>query len=312
MASAKETDRKRADPSTGDEPAGGHGGRRRGLDADEPVAEPGPVDASDLAIGIDFGGSGIKGALVDVRTGNLAGRRIRVPTPQPSVPREVVSVMGELVDQVAKSYQGPGVDSLPVGVGIPSATRAGAPLTAANIDQDWIGFPAEKELSLTTRRVVAVGNDADVAGLAEVRFGAGRGHPGVVIVLTIGTGIGSGLFVDGRLVPNTELGHVELRGKDAELRVSDAARDRLRLSWKEWAGGFDEYLRLLEKLFWPDLFILGGGASKRTDHFLSYISVKTPVVPAELRNNAGIVGGALIAHERLGLAALAEAGEPFA
>jgi polyphosphate glucokinase len=149
------------------------------------------------------------------------------------------------------------------------------------------------------RRTVAVGNDADVAGVAEIRFGAGRDKPGLIIVLTIGTGIGSALFVDGRLVPNTEIGHLELKGKDAEERVSEAARDRLKLSWKEWAAGLDDYLHLLEKLFWPDLFILGGGASKRADNYVAYLTVKTPICVATFRNNAGIVGAALIAHERL-------------
>jgi polyphosphate glucokinase len=260
----------------------------------------------DLAIGIDFGGSGIKGAVVDLRTGQFVGDRIRVPTPQPSVPRDVVAVMDGLVHRLleaATGGDGPVVSAadaagLPVGVGIPAVTRSGTVLTAANIDSGWIGFPAERELTLAMDRTVAIGNDADVAGLAEVRFGAGRRQRGTIIVLTIGTGMGTALFADGRLLPNTELGHIELNGRDAEERVAESARDRFNLGWKDWASGFDAYLHALERLFWPDLFILGGGASKRSDNYMQYLTVKTPVVIATLKNNAGIVGGALIAHEK--------------
>ena len=256
------------------------------------------LDPGLLAIGLDFGGSGIKGAVVDVTTGELAGERLRVPTPQPSVPREVVSVMTELVGRLAEPWAGRGGDELPVGIGIPSPVRDGVTLMAANIDPGWVGFPAERELRLAMKREIALGNDADVAGLAEMRFGAGKDQHGMVIVLTIGTGIGSALFVDGRLVPNTELGHLELNGKDAESRAAESARARFNLSWKEWAGNFDQYLHMLEKLFWPDLFIFGGGASKRADNYLQHLTVKTPIALAAFRNNAGIVGGALIAHER--------------
>jgi polyphosphate glucokinase len=259
---------------------------------------PAGIAPADLAIGLDFGGSGIKGAVVDVRTGQLVGDRLRVPTPQPSVPHEVVAVMDGLVRRLAAPWSPSEGDGFPVGVGIPAAIRYGTTLTAANIDSAWIGFAAEREMGLAMRRTVAAGNDADVAGLAEIRFGAGRDQPGLVFVLTIGTGIGTALFIDGRLVPNTELGHLELRGRDAEERVAESARDRLGLNWREWAGGFDEYLHALERLFWPDLFIFGGGASKRADNYLSYLTVKTPIALATFRNNAGIVGGALIAHER--------------
>jgi len=277
------------------------------------AADPSP---GDLAIGIDFGGSGIKGAVVDIRTGVFYGDRIRVPTPQPSTPREVVAVMSSLVrrliDALAAREDGSvsAVDAagLPVGVGIPSAIRSGTVMTAANIDPAWIGFPAEKELSRVLDRPVAIGNDADVAGLAELTFGVGRAQLGTVVVLTIGTGVGSALFVDGRLVPNTELGHLELKGGDAEVRVAESARDRLGLNWKEWAAGFDEYLHMLERLFWPDLFILGGGASKRADNYLQHLTIKTPVVVATLKNNAGIVGGALLAHERRTRGAVAALG----
>ncbi len=273
---------------------------------------PGDVHHADLAIGLDFGGSGIKGAVVDVRTGMLVGDRLRVPTPQPSVPREVVAVMDGLVRQLAAPWPPSEGDVFPVGVGIPAAIRGGSTLTAANIDPAWIGFPAEREMGLVMGRIVAAGNDADVAGLAEMRFGAGRGQAGLAIVLTIGTGIGSALFVDGRLVPNTEIGHLELKGKDAEERVSEAARDKLNLSWKDWAAGLNDYLHMLERYFWPDLFILGGGASKRADNYLPFVTVKTPIALAAFRNNAGIVGGALIAHERRSRHSVRVTGEPFA
>ena len=269
------------------------------------------IRSGKLAIGIDFGGSGIKGAIVDVSNGELVGERLRIPTPQPSVPREVVAVMDTLVKKLVEQVDGTTAGSLPVGVGIPSAIRNGAPLTAANIDPGWIGFPAEREMAAAMRRIVAIGNDADVAGLAEMRFGAGKGRNGLVIVLTIGTGVGSALFVDGRLVPNTEIGHLEYKGHDAEERVAESARDRLGLSWKEWAAGFNGYLQELERLFWPDLFILGGGASKRADNYLPLLTVKTPVAVATFRNNAGIVGGALIAHEKASRVSVAMAGEPF-
>ncbi len=272
---------------------------------------PEDADPGDLAIGLDFGGSGIKGAVVDVVNGRLIGDRLRTPTPQPSVPREVVAVMDGLVRRLASPWDASDGDTFPVGVGIPTAIRHGATVTAANIDSGWIGFPAEQEMGLAMHRVVAIGNDADVAGLAEVRFGAGRDKPGLVIVLTIGTGVGSALFVDGKLVPNTELGHLEMKGRDAEERMSEAARDRLGLSWKDWAVGLDDYLRMLERLFWPDLFIFGGGASKRADNYLSYLTVKTPIALASLRNNAGIAGAALIAHERRSQAPAPMARQPF-
>lgn len=260
--------------------------------------QPADVRPADLAIGIDFGGSGIKGAVVDVRTGQLVGNRLRIPTPQPSVPDEVVGVMDELVRHLVAPWDPRDGDAFPVGVGLPAAIRNGVTLTAANIDSAWIGFAAEQEMEFAMRRTVAAGNDADVAGLAEIRLGAGRYQRGLVFVLTIGTGIGSALFIDGRLVPNTELGHLVVDGRDAEERVAESARARLGLNWREWAAGFDAYLHELERLFWPDLFILGGGASKRADNYLSFLTVKTPIALATFRNNAGIVGGALIAHER--------------
>jgi polyphosphate glucokinase len=278
------------------------------------------VRPGDLAIGIDFGGSGIKGAVVDCRSGLFVGDRIRIPTPQPSKPRDVVEVMDTMVRRLVEALtegERPVIsvaDSamLPVGLGIPSATRAGTVLTAANIDSSWIGFQAEREIGLALGRPVAIGNDADVAGIAELRFGAGRRQRGTIIMLTIGTGMGSAVFADGRLLPNTELGHLEMKGRDAEERVAESARDRLNLGWKDWAAGFNDYLHMLERLFWPDLFILGGGASKRSDNYMQYVTVKTPVVIATLKNNAGIVGGALIAHEKRSRDAVDRSGEPIA
>jgi polyphosphate glucokinase len=275
--------------------------------------------AGDLAIGIDFGGSGIKGAVVDIRTGQFVGDRIRIPTPQPSKPRDVVAVMETLVSNAIEALTAGAqpvisvADSamLPVGLGIPSATRNGTVLTAANIDPSWIGFQAEREIGIALGRPIAIGNDADVAGIAELRFGAGRRQRGTIIMLTIGTGMGSAVFADGRLLPNTELGHLEMKGRDAEERVAESARDRLNLGWKDWAAGFNDYLHMLERLFWPDLFILGGGASKRSDNYMQYVTVKTPVVIATLKNNAGIVGGALIAHEKRSREAVDRTGEPI-
>jgi polyphosphate glucokinase len=187
---------------------------------------------------------------------------------------------------------------MPVGNVFPAAVQDGITLTAANVDRAWIGSPAQALFSSALGRPVVVLNDADAAGLAEMRFGAGRGVDGVVLLLTLGTGIGSALFVDGRLVPNTELGHLELHGKDAELRASAAVRDLKRLSWKAWAARLDEYLRMVERLFYPDLIILGGGVSKDAGRFMPLLTARSRVVPATLRNEAGIVGAALWAAER--------------
>jgi polyphosphate glucokinase len=241
-------------------------------------------------IGIDVGGSGIKAGVVDTERGALTGRRVRLPTPQPASPDAVV--------EAAAALAGPLGGGLPVGIGFPAAVRGGTTLTAANVDPAWIGLPAEERFSVALGRPVVVLNDADAAGLAEVRFGAGRAVPGVVLLLTLGTGIGSALFIDGRLVPNTELGHLELRGKDAEHRAAASVRDARHLSWKAWAGRLDEYLDMVERLFFPDLIILGGGVSKDADRFVPLLTTRARVVPATLRNEAGIVGAALWAAER--------------
>ena len=241
-------------------------------------------------LGIDIGGSGIKGAPVDVGTGLLVAERHRLPTPQPSAPGAVADTVAEIV----RHFQWTG----PVGCTFPAVIKNGVAYSAANVDEAWIGTNGQKLLSKKTKCPVRLLNDADAAGLAEMRFGAGRGKSGVVFVLTFGTGIGSALFVDGRLVPNTELGHIEIRGKDAERRASDRAREQKGLSWKKWAARVDEYLNALERLFSPDLFIIGGGASKYHRQFLPRLTVRAKIVPARLLNEAGIVGAALAAGER--------------
>jgi len=240
-------------------------------------------------LGIDVGGTGIKGAPVDVRRGRLAGERCRVLTPQPATPEAVGDVVGELVSRFRWKGQ--------IGCALPAAFKSGVALTAANIDRSWIGTNAERLLRRKTRCPVVILNDADAAGIAEMEVGAGRGKKGVVFVLTFGTGIGSAIFVDGVLMPNTELGHLEIRGKDAEERASERAREENDWSWKRWAKRVDEYLGRIEALFFPDLFIIGGGASKNAAKFVSLLERRAPVVPARLRNEAGIIGAALAARD---------------
>jgi polyphosphate glucokinase len=242
-------------------------------------------------MGIDVGGSGIKGVPVDLETGELAGERYRLPTPEMAMPDEVADTVAAVVKNF--NWQGP------VGVGFPAVIRGGVVHTAANIHNSWINVNAEKLFSERTGNPVYVLNDADAAGLAEMRFGVGKERQhGVVIMITIGTGLGTVIFVDGKMVPNTELGHLEIRGKDAERRASDAARQRKEMSWDKWARRFNEYLNTLERLFWPDLFILGGGVSKVSEKFIPLLQLRTEVVPAVLLNQAGIVGAALYADMR--------------
>jgi polyphosphate glucokinase len=237
-------------------------------------------------LGIDIGGSGIKGAPVDVSTGTLTDERYRLETPQPSNVDQVVAVVAEVAKHFGEADR--------IGITFPGVVLGGVTKTAANVDKSWIDAPATKLLGAAVDRPVTVLNDADAAGVAEMRFGAGRDQRGVVIMLTLGTGIGSAVFVDGRLLPNTELGHLELHGHDAEDRASERAREEEGLSWPDWAHRIQKYLRHVENLFWPDLLIIGGGVSKRSEKFLPLIDIRTRVVPAELQNNAGIVGAALI------------------
>jgi polyphosphate glucokinase len=240
-------------------------------------------------LGIDIGGTGIKGAPVDLDRGTLAADRYRLLTPQPAVPAAVADVVG----QVVAKFGGEGI----VGATFPAVIRGGVAETAANVDKSWIGEGVAKAFERTTGRPFVVLNDADAAGLAEMRFGAGRDKQGVVMMVTLGTGIGTALFVDGTLVPNTELGHLELRGKEAEKRASEIVRENKNLSWKKWGQRVDEYLQHLEMLFSPDLFIIGGGVSKKSAKFFEFLKTRVPVVPAQLLNEAGIVGAAVAAVE---------------
>lgn len=240
-------------------------------------------------LGIDIGGSGIKGAPVDVDNGKLAAERQRIPTPQPSIPEAV----GDVVAELAQRFQWKG----PIGCTFPAVVKAGVTYSAANVDQSWINFEAQKLLETKTQCPVLVLNDADAAGMAEMQFGAGKGRNGLVIVLTFGTGIGSAIFVDGRLVPNTEFGHMEIRGKDAEHRAADRIREEKDLSWEKWAGRVNEFLERMEQLFLPDLFIIGGGVSKKHQKFVPLLRTRAEIVPAQLLNDAGIIGAALAARD---------------
>jgi len=244
---------------------------------------------SKRAFGIDIGGSGIKGAPVDLKKGVFADDRLRIPTPQPATPDAVARTVGEIVDSFDLD------EDVPIGVTFPAVMLHGVAQSAANVDDSWIGTNAQELFAQSTgRRVVAV-NDADAAGYAEARYGAAKGVPGVVLVVTLGTGIGSALVVDGHLVPNTELGHLEIDGHDAESRASDAARDREGLDFEQWAQRLQRYFTVVENLFWPDLIVVGGGVSKHHAKFLPLLDLRTRIVPAELRNAAGIVGAAALA-----------------
>jgi polyphosphate glucokinase len=251
-----------------------------------------------LAFGVDVGGSGIKAAIVDAKTGELRSERLRVPTPVPSTPDRVAASIVRLVRRLAKNTPVP--DDAPVGVGLPGVAMDGRLRTAANIDPAWVDYPIAEKLSKTLKRRVDIVNDADAAGIAEMRFGVGAGKPGTVIFLTLGTGVGSGVFIDGTLVPNTEFGQMEIRGRPAERRSAAAARQRRGLSWKAWAQDLDEHLQRIEDIMWPTLFIIGGGVSKNADKYVPRLTARTPVVPAELRNDAGIIGSAIVAVEGFG------------
>jgi polyphosphate glucokinase len=238
--------------------------------------------------GVDIGGTGIKGAPVDLDRGDLSDERYKVPTPQPATPESVADGVAEVVAHF--DHKGP------LGVTFPGVVVDGVTRTAANMDAGWVGLDTRKLLSERLDRPVVVLNDADAAGVAEMTFGAGRGRGGTVMLLTLGTGIGSALFVDGHLVPNTELGHLELHGHDAEKRASVKAREDEELSWEHWAHRLKKYLAHVEMLFSPDLFVIGGGVSRKPDKFLPLIhGISAEIVPAELQNNAGIVGAAMAA-----------------
>jgi len=236
-------------------------------------------------LGIDIGGSGIKGAPINIETGKLLSERIRIPTPEPSSPDNVATILADII----KHFKWSG----PVGSGFPAVVNNGKIFTASNIDKKWIGTNASELFKKSTGCDFVVINDADAAGIAEMEYGAGRENQGVVFVITVGTGIGTALFSKGRLVPNTELGHIILKDMIAERYCSDAIRKSENLSWKKWSNRFNDFLAEIERLFWPDLIIIGGGISKKHSKFSHHLEIKTKVVAAHLRNEAGMVGAAM-------------------
>ena len=250
-----------------------------------------PDPAATVAIGIDLGGTGIKGAPVDLRTGSLAAPRHCIATPQPATPAAVAAAVRELRDHFADVPTG-----APIGVAIPAVVRQGIVRTAANIDPTWIGTDADQLFRQALGMPAALLNDADAAGLAELTLGAGRDVSGVVFVVTLGTGIGSALFIDGHLVPNTELGHLTIDGFDCCPWASAAARVRENLSWVQWVSRLQEYLAYAESLLWPDLIIIGGGISQDAEQFLPLLQLEAPVVRARMGNDSGIIGAAFEAQ----------------
>jgi len=246
------------------------------------------------ALGIDIGGTGIKGAIVDVDSGELLSDRVKLPTPAGGEPEAILAVVIEIIEKL-----GGVADGVPVGVCFPAIVKNGVTMSAANVSKKWIGFEAETLFEKGLGRDITFVNDADAAGLAEVRFGAAKGQSGLVILTTLGTGIGSAMIYDGVLIPNSELGHLEIGGKDAESRASYAAKERGRLSYEKWATKrLQKYYETVEFLFTPDLFIVGGGVSKSHAEFLPLLHLNTPIVPATLRNNAGILGAAALSVKK--------------
>ncbi len=251
------------------------------------MTTPSARPSSSIQFGVDIGGTGIKGAPVDLATGQLTAERLRLATPHPATPDAVGTVVGQVVSHFG--WTGP------IGAAFPAAIKGGVAMTAANVDKKWMGTNIEQALEAATGARVAAVNDADAAGVAEMVYGAGRGQHGVVIMTTFGTGIGTAVFLHGQLLPNTELGHLEINGHDAEKAASEIAREKKGLSWAKWAKRVDRYLKELEDLFWPDIIIIGGGASRKADKFIPLLTVRTKVVPAALQNDAGIVGAAVVA-----------------
>lgn len=248
-----------------------------------------PMPTTSRAVGIDIGGSGIKGGVVDLDAGELVGERVRQETPQPATPDQVAATVGDVV----RALDSPG----PCGVAFPGPIIDGVARTGVNLGAGWPGTSLRELMGPQLSGPATFLNDADAAGLAEARYGAGRGRRGLVAVLTFGTGIGSALIYDGKLVPNAELGHLEVDGFDAEVRAADSARKREELGWEEWAGRVTRYLNVLENLIWPELFVLGGGVSKKADLWVPLLKTRTPLELAVLRNEAGIIGAALAGHE---------------
>ena len=248
--------------------------------------------ATDHAIGIDIGGTGIKGAVVDLATGELASDRFKVRTPEGGKPGDILRATEELLTTIDEKIEGAKV---PLGVCFPAVVKRGRTLSAANVSKEWIGLPAEELFQETLGREIHFINDADAAGHAEVRYGAAAGVDGLVILTTLGTGIGSALIYDGVLVPNSELGHLEIDGHDAESRAAYSAMERESMTWEKWAKRLQRYYSHVEFIFSPDLFIVGGGVSKHNEQFLPLLKLNTPIVPAVHRNNAGILGAAALA-----------------
>lgn len=242
------------------------------------------------AFGIDIGGTGIKGAPVDLAAGDFAEERVRIPTPQPATPEAIADVVAELLGEFEDEHV-----SGPIGITVPGVVSKGVVRSAANIDPAWIGTDADALFGNATGRTVRCVNDADAAGLAEARFGAARGRGGLVVLTTLGTGIGTALIHRGHLVPNSELGHLEVEGHEAERWAANSAREEKDLSMEEWAERLTVYYRALERLFSPELFVVGGGISKRSEEFLPLLDLDTAIVPATLRNRAGVVGAAVFA-----------------
>ena len=245
-------------------------------------------------LGIDVGGSGIKGAPVDLAIGDFAAERLRIDTPSTSTPKNVAKVVAEIIN-----HFGDAIGDGPIGLTIPAPVVHGKVPFIANLDQQWAGLQADQFFADELGRPITLVNDADAAGVAEVHYGAAKGIRGLVILTTLGTGIGSALILDGNLVPNTELGHLEIDGHDAESQAASSIKDRLGLSYKDWAVRLQRYYEVVEMLFWPDLFVVGGGVSKDHAKFMPNLTLKTPMVPAQLRNKAGIIGAAWLANDRL-------------
>lgn len=244
-----------------------------------------------VMLGIDVGGSGIKGAPVDLEAGDWTEPRLRIPTPKKSTPENVAKVVAQIIDNFSHV-----IGDAPVGLAIPAPVVHGRVAFIANLHSSWAGLEADKFFSDTLGRRVTLVNDADAAGLAEVHFGAAKGHPGLVIVTTLGTGIGSAIIHRGILIPNAELGHLELDGHDAETRAAASVKERESLSYKEWAQRLQRYYSHVEMLFSPDLLVVGGGVSRDADKFLPRLTLRTPIVPAQMRNRSGIIGAALAAR----------------
>ncbi|MFM1784858.1 MAG: hypothetical protein RLZZ579_1135 [Actinomycetota bacterium] len=242
------------------------------------------------AIGIDVGGTGIKGALVDVKKGELVSERLKYPTPEGGEPEDIAQVVLRIAQELDENF-----GDLPIGVCFPAVVKHGITKSAANVSKRWINLNAEELFKKTLKNQVLVVNDADAAGFAEIRFGAAKGREGLVIMTTLGTGIGGAIFIDGELVPNAELGHLEIDGVDYETKASFAAKEREGLSFPQWSKRLQRYFETLEKLFTPDLIIVGGGVSKQHEEFLPLLKLETEIVPAKKRNSAGIIGAAALA-----------------